>query len=95
MTTNRHLACAGVAVAGLAAGLMSATLIGSAPPASAGCQPYGFDQLCDGPIQPDGTWQRCNAKPPNVWTGAVESTCFTLGDDHPLPPFDPPGHIDP
>ena len=46
--------------AGLAAALIAGELIGSAPPANAGCQ-YGGIALsrCDGPIQPDGTWQRC------------------------------------
>ena len=47
-------------VGALAALLMAAALITSAPPASAGCQ-YGglFISKCDGPVQPDGTWQRC------------------------------------
>jgi hypothetical protein len=46
--------------AGLAAVLIAGVLIGSAPQANAGCQ-YGGIALsrCDGPIQPDGTWQRC------------------------------------
>jgi hypothetical protein len=45
--------------AGLAVALI-AGVIGSAPQANAGCQ-YGGIALnrCDGPIQPDGTWQRC------------------------------------
>jgi len=35
-------------------------MISAAPPASAGCQ-YGGIAIsrCDGPVQPDGTWQRC------------------------------------
>jgi hypothetical protein len=48
-------------VAGLAAALMAGGLIDSAPPASAGCKyggPWATSQ-CDGPVQPDGTWQRC------------------------------------
>jgi hypothetical protein len=49
-------------VGALAALLMTGALIASAPQASAGCQ-YGGPVLskCDGPIQPDGTWQRCVA----------------------------------
>jgi hypothetical protein len=49
-------------VAGSAAALLAAGLIAAAPPASAGCQ-YGgaFISKCDGPVQPDGTWQRCIA----------------------------------
>jgi hypothetical protein len=36
----------------------------SAPPANAGCQPiwspWGGTDRCDGPIQPDGTFERCD-----------------------------------
>ncbi|OBK71596.1 hypothetical protein [Mycobacterium sp. 1274761.0] len=48
-------------VGGLAALLIAVGLI-AAPPASAGCL-YGgpYISKCDGPIQPDGTWQRCVA----------------------------------
>jgi hypothetical protein len=47
-------------VGALAALLMATGLVTSAPPAGAGCQ-YGghFISKCDGPVQPDGTWQRC------------------------------------
>jgi hypothetical protein len=46
-------------------------LIASAPPASAGCQ-YGGPVLskCDGPVQPDGSWQRCVAFTHWIWSGA-------------------------
>lgn len=49
-------------VGGVAAVLMVADLIASAPTASAGCQ-YGGPVIskCDGPVQPDGSWQRCVA----------------------------------
>ena len=33
--------------------------IGLAAPASAGCETQPFAQYCDGPIRPDGTWDRC------------------------------------
>ncbi len=51
-------------VGGLATVLMAGALIASAPSASAGC-PYGGPVIskCDGPVQPDGTWQRCVAVP--------------------------------
>jgi hypothetical protein len=54
----------GCIVGGFAALLMAAGLIVSAPPASAGCW-YGGPVIskCDGPVQPDGTWQRCVATP--------------------------------
>ena len=49
-------------IVGLAAAALTAgALIASAPPASAGCQ-YGgglVEKMCDGPVQDDGTWQRC------------------------------------
>jgi hypothetical protein len=48
-------------VATLATGLTASALIAGAAPASAGCQFGGglVEQMCDGPIQDDGTWQRC------------------------------------
>jgi hypothetical protein len=51
-------------VGGLAAALMAGGLVATAPPASAGCRnplwaEHPFAQECDGPIQSDGTWQRC------------------------------------
>jgi hypothetical protein len=90
-------------VGGLAAVLMAAQLIASAPPAAAGCQ-YGGPVIskCDGPVQPDGTWQRCVAVPHLVYSGASsflvpEKRCDLMGpDQHPgdLGFADPPTHID-
>jgi hypothetical protein len=90
-------------VVGLAAVLMVGELISSAPPASAGCQ-YGGPVIskCDGPIQPDGTWERCVAAPHLVYSGASsflvpEKRCDLMGpDQHPgdLGFADPPTHID-
>jgi hypothetical protein len=90
-------------VGGLAALLMAAGLIASAPPASAGCQ-YGglFISKCDGPIQPDGTWQRCVGVARWVPSGlsshlVPEKRCDLMGpDQHPwdLAFADPPTHID-
>jgi hypothetical protein len=89
-------------VSGLAALLMAAGLIAAAP-ASAGCQ-YGgaFLSKCDGPIQPDGTWQRCVAAPQLVPRGAssylvpVRRCDFMGADLHAadLALADPPTHID-
>jgi hypothetical protein len=48
-------------VGSLATALTASALIASAPTASAGCQ-YGgglVEKMCDGPVQDDGTWQRC------------------------------------
>ena len=90
-------------VAGFAAVLIAAELLASAPPAGAGCQ-YGGSVLsrCDGPVQPDGTWQRCVAVPHLIYSGASsflapERHCDVMGpDQHPgdLGFADPPTHID-
>ncbi|MCV7259079.1 CDGP domain-containing protein [Mycobacterium shimoidei] len=82
---------------------MTAGLIAWAPPAGAGCQ-YGGPVLskCDGPIQPDGTWQRCVAVPTLIYRGASSylvpnKRCDEMGPDrHPGDPAfaDPPTHID-
>ena len=83
--------------------LIAGGLIASAPPASAGCQ-YGgaFLSKCDGPIQPDGTWQRCVAFTHWVPSGASsflmpERSCDLMGPDQHPSGFgfaDPPMHID-
>lgn len=85
-------------IGGAAALLTSAGLIISAPQASAGCI-YGGAVInqCDGPIQPDGTWQRCIATAQVIARGASGylapvKTCDQLGPN--LPPGDPPDHID-
>ena len=90
-------------VDGLAAVLMAAELIASAPQATAGCQ-YGgpFISKCDGPVQPDGTWQRCVAVPQLIYSGASsflvpDKRCDVMGpDQHPgdLGFANPPTHID-
>ncbi|MCV7409318.1 hypothetical protein AWC05_09770 [Mycobacterium florentinum] len=76
---------------GLAAALVAAGMIAAAPPASAGCQ-YGGPIIskCDGPIQPDGTWERCVVTKNLVANGASsffvpERTCNVIG----------PGGLDP
>jgi hypothetical protein len=90
-------------VGGLAALLMAAGLITLAPPASAGCL-YGGPVIskCDGPVQSDGTWQRCVAVPQVIPRGASSylvpvKNCGLMGpDQHPLDLAfaDPPTHID-
>jgi hypothetical protein len=88
-------------VGGLAAALWAAGLIASAPPASAGCQYGGFViSECDGPVQPDGTWQRCVVFSYTSGTPSYarpETRCDFMGPD--LHPWgrafdDPPTHID-
>jgi hypothetical protein len=89
-------------VGGLAAVLMAGGLIAAAPPASAGCQ-YGGPVIskCDGPVQPDGTWQRCVVSSHLVPSGASsflvpERRCDLMGPgQHPwdLGFADPPMRI--
>ena len=87
-------------VGGSTALLIAAGLIASAPPASAGCQ-YGGPVIskCDGPVQPDGTWQRCvvistsHSAPAYQWN----PQCKLMGPDQfplGLAYADPPTHID-
>jgi hypothetical protein len=85
-------------VGGVAAGVIAGGLIAVAPPASAGCQ-YGGPVIskCDGPVQPDGTWQRCVVSKNLVVNGASsffvpERRCDVVGAGQPL--ADPPVHID-
>ncbi|MEE3067137.1 MAG: hypothetical protein VYA67_24920 [Actinomycetota bacterium] len=81
-------------VGGLGAVLLAGGLLTTAPPASAGCQ-YGGPVIskCDGPIAPDGTWERCVVAHNLVPNGASsyfvpERTCNMMGPGG----FDP--HID-
>jgi hypothetical protein len=90
-------------VGALTALLMTAGMIASAPLASAGCL-YGGPVLskCDGPIQPDGTWQRCVATPQVVPRGASSylvpvRNCNVIVPGQPVWDLnfaDPPTHID-
>jgi hypothetical protein len=93
---------------GLAAALIAGGLFSAAPPASAGCLYGGWMgalSRCDGPVQPDGTWQRCVVFETMIGgTGTDRSTrylpshrCEVMGpDQHPWGAAfnDPPTHID-
>jgi hypothetical protein len=90
-------------VAILGAALLAGGLFAAAPSANAGCRyggPFTSSQ-CDGPVQPDGTWQRCV----EFWSSRSGSNggfwgdrrCDLMGPD--LHPWgfafaDPPTHID-
>ncbi len=83
-------------VGGLAAVLLAGGLIALAPPASGGCQ-YGGPVLskCDGPVQPDGTWQRCVAFTSSYLVPGRR--CDAMGPNQhsgDLAFADPPTHID-
>jgi hypothetical protein len=89
-------------IASLGTALMAGWLIAAAPPANAGCKyggPFTSSQ-CDGPVQPDGTWQRCVEFWP-LRSGGGGSWGDRRGDLmgpdlHPwgLAFADPPTHID-
>lgn len=92
-----------VFIVGLGAALTAGGLIAAAPPAGAGCQ-YGGPVIskCDGPVQPDGTWQRCVVSTHWVLNGmssyqVPERRCDPMGPGQ--QPWgsgfaDPPTHID-
>lgn len=85
-----------------AALVVAAGLITTAPAAGAGCV-YGGNNLgkCDGPVQPDGTWQRCVAVAQWVPRGASSylvpvKHCQLMGPGRQptdLSFADPPVHI--
>jgi hypothetical protein len=87
-------------IAGMGATLMAGGLIAAAPTASAGCLyggGAGVFSKCDGPVQPDGTWQRCVATAQWMPRGASSflapvRQCDVVGPDQPF--ADPPTHID-
>ncbi|MGV0793716.1 CDGP domain-containing protein [Mycolicibacterium sp. XJ1819] len=64
----------------LMAGLLAAGGIALAAPANAGCQagwtPWGGGEICDGPIAPDGSFQRCQSVGVLGFGGTLP--CFTL-----------------
>ncbi|MGH3967395.1 MAG: CDGP domain-containing protein [Mycobacterium sp.] len=88
-------------VAGLATVLMAGGLIAVASPASAGCQYGGLViSKCDGPVQLDGTRQRCvvfDSTGTGLPSYLHERRCDLMGPE--LHPWgfafaDPPTHID-
>ncbi len=67
-------------VVALTVGALVAGGIALAAPANAGCQsgwtPWGGGQICDGPIAPDGSFQRCQTVGVLGFGGTLP--CFTL-----------------
>jgi hypothetical protein len=85
-----------------AALLVFAGLITAAPPAGAGClYGGGFISKCDGPVQPNGTWQRCVGVAGLVPSGFSShlvpvKRCEFMGPGQPawdVAFADPPSHI--
>jgi len=88
---------------GVAALLVSVGLMVSAP-ANAGCvYGGGYISKCDGPVQPDGSWERCvgiaSVVPSGFGTHLVPvKQCAAMGPGRPGadPAFnDPPVHLAP
>lgn len=88
-----------VFIGGIIVGL-AAAWIGFAAPVNAwptppppGCEQRPFVAYCDGPIQADGSWQRCFENQ-EVWSRAAQtwiggSNCYQVGpgpDPHPWAP---------
>ncbi|MEZ0340097.1 hypothetical protein ACAG25_08965 [Mycobacterium sp. pV006] len=82
--------------------LMGGGLVTTAPPAAAGCH-YGgqFLSKCDGPVQADGSWQRCVGTTRYVPRGFSShlvpvKQCVVMGPGRPVADpavADPPWHI--
>jgi hypothetical protein len=88
----------------MAAALMAGGLITVAPPASAGCRDPGwsahpFAEMCDGPVDSEGWWDRCVTFHNGGPLSPAETDCYIMSPGNP-PPGDPelstpPTHIDP
>jgi hypothetical protein len=71
------------------ASAIGAVGIAMAGPASAGCVGQVFAQYCDGPIKPDGTWDRCMEA--YGTTNAFGATLVpTVSRCYPYDPANPP-----
>jgi hypothetical protein len=86
-------------VATLATGLTAGALTALAPPAGAGCQFGGglVEKMCDGPIQGDGTWQRCVTQNSSSRAPYLATSCQMMGPgQNPLglAYYNPATHID-
>jgi hypothetical protein len=93
--------CGPLVSAALTVALMGSG-IACAPAASAGCEGPPLAQYCDGPVKPDGNWQRCmNAYGGPIYSNPVGSyfpntwKCFNVHPDAFPPAPQPQYHIDP
>ena len=66
-----------------------ASAIGFAAPAWAGCETQPFAQYCDGPIRPDGTWDRCQVAFGQSYPNYIPTTsrCYPIDPAQPWPMF--------
>lgn len=84
-----------VAAATLGVCALTGFAVAAAAPASAGCDYQLFAQYCDGPIQPDGTFERCQTTyaqsmfggPQGGFNGFVPGTyrCYPINPAEPWP----------
>jgi hypothetical protein len=80
-----------------------AVSVGLAAPVSAGCERQPFAQYCDGPIRPDGTFERCQTTFGNVnafgaYTVPPTYRCYPVDPGQPwpmLPLGQPQRHLGP
>lgn len=75
----------------VAVGALGASVILAAP-ASAGCETQPFAQYCDGPVRPDGTWDRCQVAfgTTNAFGAVIvpsTSRCYPINPAEPWPMF--------
>lgn len=78
---------------------LAALGVGIAAPASAGCETQAFAQYCDGPIRPDGTFDRCQTAFGQTYP-YIPTThrCYPVDPSQPWPMFplgQPQHHIYP
>ena len=88
------LGASALMLVGLAAGIGFAAQANAWPtPPPPGCEQRPFVAYCDGPIQADGSWQRCFENQevwnPSIGTWIGGSNCYQVGpgpDPHPWAP---------
>jgi hypothetical protein len=79
------------ALVALAIGVLGAAGIVFAAPANAGCSagwtPWGGGQICDGPISPDGSFQRCQSVGVLGFGGTLPCTVMNVNNLNGAPPW--------
>ena len=75
------------AAAALAAAVLFVAVLVTSPPANAGCLYGGGLSIsrCDGPVQPDGTWQRCVTFTASSFNSGYRAPEQALRPDGPRP----------
>jgi hypothetical protein len=79
----------GKSVVLLAGAALAVSGVALAAPASAGCESQAFASYYDGPVRPDGTWDRCfqaNAQATYGQHGQVTGIVPSVGRGYPIDP---------